>query len=410
MKTLNILNCFLFPKDKIHSHFTLCDRMIKAVKKICLNRDIKNIKKICKIAKMDSYINNQAIYIYDNQRTDDYINMCNLILKNLTNLAISVSPEYVIFKHFKVPFIEKNNLVIICSSVNNEEIDYFSFTTGELIKTVKTSHQDIGNITKINNMLITCSGFDEKISHSVKLFDITSGNFLDFYQFTKPNCYPLPTQIDDIKFITSYKNLLAITSFETTYLYNIVENTIEQIFNMGGPIILTEKLLIGYKDDHIIIYGFQTSVNKYEIIWSIQTIDGPSCICIYDSMLIYGGDGDDYNIIIFDMKNWKLKFLLKGHISSISSLVIDNNFLFSGSIDKTIKMWNIDTGDLIKTFHGHKERVTSLVIKDNYLISGDWDNNIFIWDLTTDKVIKTIRAKGWINSLMLVDLKYAEIN
>jgi len=71
-----------------------------------------------------------------------------------------------------------------------------------------------------------------------------------------------------------------------------------------------------------------------------------------------------------------------GHTSSIFSLaVLSDRSLISGSSDKTIKIWNIKTGECIKTLEGINNRVRSLaVLHDGTLASGSDDETIKLWN------------------------------
>ena len=57
----------------------------------------------------------------------------------------------------------------------------------------------------------------------------------------------------------------------------------------------------------------------------------------------------------------------------------------SGSDDKTVNLWDVQTGGTIKTFHGHTSFVCSVSISmDNTIIaSGSWDKTICLWDIQT---------------------------
>lgn len=73
-------------------------------------------------------------------------------------------------------------------------------------------------------------------------------------------------------------------------------------------------------------------------------------------------------------------------------------YLFScGSFDHVIKMWEIKTkvdGSvqliLTTTFVGHSEYITCLVTHDDMLFSGSIDNTIKIWDLSSYKINKPL--------------------
>jgi WD40 repeat protein len=74
---------------------------------------------------------------------------------------------------------------------------------------------------------------------------------------------------------------------------------------------------------------------------------------------------------------------LKGHSDRINSLAFspDGKILASGSDDKTIKIWQLATGKLICTLTGHLAAVQSVAFSPNglMLVSGSWDTTIKIW-------------------------------
>ena len=60
----------------------------------------------------------------------------------------------------------------------------------------------------------------------------------------------------------------------------------------------------------------------------------------------------------------------------------DRSLLASSSHDKTIKLWDIHTGECLKTLHGHSGRVHSvcgLGPDRSLLASGSWDKTIKLW-------------------------------
>ncbi len=81
------------------------------------------------------------------------------------------------------------------------------------------------------------------------------------------------------------------------------------------------------------------------------------------------------------------------HKASVSSVVLsnDNQFLITGSYDKTIKIWQFNTGQIIHTLSGHSKAITCLAINDNNqtIISGSKDSTIRFWDIKQRKIVKT---------------------
>ena len=66
----------------------------------------------------------------------------------------------------------------------------------------------------------------------------------------------------------------------------------------------------------------------------------------------------------------------------MSLVGLHDGSLASGSHDKTIKIWNVNTGITTKILTGHIDRVVSLaVLNDGSLVSGSNDKTITIWNL-----------------------------
>jgi WD40 repeat protein/uncharacterized caspase-like protein len=96
----------------------------------------------------------------------------------------------------------------------------------------------------------------------------------------------------------------------------------------------------------------------------------------------------------------ELIYTLSGHQSTINEIKYsaDGKILASVSADKTIKLWNTESGKLIETFQGHQAVINSIVLSNSskqgktILISGDENGIIKLWQLenNTAKLIKNL--------------------
>ncbi len=114
-----------------------------------------------------------------------------------------------------------------------------------------------------------------------------------------------------------------------------------------------------------------------------------------DGQLIVSGSWDHY-IKIWSVQTGQLIRTLKGHSNSITALSItaDHQLIISGSVDSTIKIWSVQTGELLKTLIGHSYSVSALAMSPNleFIVSGSWDNTIKIWSLETGKLKQTLNG------------------
>ena len=59
----------------------------------------------------------------------------------------------------------------------------------------------------------------------------------------------------------------------------------------------------------------------------------------------------------------------------------------SGSNDKTIRVWDINTGAALCVFEGHKDLVRTLCFDQERIVSGSYDQSIKVWDIKSGKLI-----------------------
>ncbi|MEO1428006.1 MAG: WD40 repeat domain-containing protein [Cyanobacteria bacterium J06633_8] len=91
----------------------------------------------------------------------------------------------------------------------------------------------------------------------------------------------------------------------------------------------------------------------------------------------------DKTIKIWHLKTGELIRTLKGHEDGVCTVALskDEQIIASGSADNTIKLWHLETGELLSTFAGHTDTVTAVAFADkgNVLVSGSLDKTIKIW-------------------------------
>jgi len=96
-------------------------------------------------------------------------------------------------------------------------------------------------------------------------------------------------------------------------------------------------------------------------------------------------------------------FIPSGHSSSVTSVAFspDGCLSISGSEDWTLKLWDVATGEEIRTFKGHSRGVTSVAFSPDgrMVLSGSKDKTLKLWDIAMGMEIRTFKEPFPVNSV-----------
>lgn len=102
----------------------------------------------------------------------------------------------------------------------------------------------------------------------------------------------------------------------------------------------------------------------------------------------------DHTIKLWDMKTGQCLRTLPGHTSIVTSFAFHphDQVLASSSEDRTIKLWDINTGKCLSTLQEHQGCVWTVTFSPDgqTLVSGGEDDTIKIWDAATGQCLKTL--------------------
>jgi len=66
----------------------------------------------------------------------------------------------------------------------------------------------------------------------------------------------------------------------------------------------------------------------------------------------------------------------------VTSLDLGDQYLYTSSTDKTVKIWNYENGDCKYTCKGHTDWVFSVAVIGKLAYSGSRDETVRVWDQT----------------------------
>ena len=109
-----------------------------------------------------------------------------------------------------------------------------------------------------------------------------------------------------------------------------------------------------------------------------------------------------FSILLWEVPDGKLHFILKGHTDKINALAFTPNgkMLASGSDDGTIRLWDANTGTELLSLSS--EKIQKLAFSENrkMLASVSKDGTIHLWDITTGKQLSPLKEqKGYCSIL-----------
>ena len=102
---------------------------------------------------------------------------------------------------------------------------------------------------------------------------------------------------------------------------------------------------------------------------------------------------EDKDVRIWDAQTGAMLRVLSGHEDEVNRCAVspDSRYVISASADKTLKVWEVETGCELQSVEGHTGRVNACAISgDGTLVSASSDRTLKVWD-----------ARSWANRLTL---------
>lgn len=118
----------------------------------------------------------------------------------------------------------------------------------------------------------------------------------------------------------------------------------------------------------------------------------------------FASGAGDRTIKIWDLASGNLRLTLTGHISTVRGLAVSSRqpYLFSCGEDKMVKCWDLETNKVIRHYHGHLSGVYTLSLHPtlDVLVTGGRDGVARVWDMRTRSNIHVLAGhKGTVSSV-----------
>ena len=163
-----------------------------------------------------------------------------------------------------------------------------------------------------------------------------------------------------------------------------------------------EKRSTGFLNSDFGIFTYEEEIKLEEIL----TLNGHhddvySVISLESNKLI--SCSKDKTIKIWNLETGQCLKTLTEHSLPVNTIfLLANHKLASGSSDKTVKIWNLDTYLCDITLEDYNSPVFSLVEYKDYLFGGLENGDIVIWDLQTYEYVNTLKKHTYRTFWLLI--------
>jgi len=121
-------------------------------------------------------------------------------------------------------------------------------------------------------------------------------------------------------------------------------------------------------------------------------VDGLSSVALSaDGVLALSGS-DDWTLRLWDLRSGECLRTFVGHKYTVNSVALsgDGRWALSGSEDNTLRLWDLSSGECLRTFVGHTDSVNSVTLSadGHWALSGSGDNTLRLWDVSCGKCLR----------------------
>ncbi len=140
-----------------------------------------------------------------------------------------------------------------------------------------------------------------------------------------------------------------------------------------------------------------TTLKSYAVRFSSTGTDFGSLSA--DGLTALANMPENTNILaLWDIASGDTIRTLRGHSMGVTAARFSENGLYviSGSGDGVAKVWEASTGKCLRTYWEHKNRIVSVAFSPDgaKVLTGSWDSTAMIWDAATGRSIQRLSTSG----------------
>ncbi|TFI51141.1 hypothetical protein BLD44_027820 [Mastigocladus laminosus UU774] len=280
-----------------------------------------------------------------------------------------------------------NNQTLVNGSAE-QIIQLWDINTGQLFRSLYGHEGWVWSVVlSPDGQTLASCGADQ----TIKLWNLNTGQCLK-------TLHGHEDIVCDVVFTQDGQTLISGSSDRTVRLWNVQTGECIQI--LQGHTDSVWSVSLGMKRSAVSVGINEAESDDFALTNEIAVTQEPF---ILDHLLLASA-GADHRIKLWDISTGQVIKTLQGHSYGISSIVFsaDSQILISKDVGQTIKLWNIQTGQCFKTFQGYSGGVWSIALSPDgqTIIGSGEDQMVKLWNIRSSKCLKVFKGhNNWVMSV-----------
>jgi WD40 repeat protein len=292
-----------------------------------------------------------------------------------------------------------------CSS--DQTVKLWDVKQGRVFKTIKGYENEVRALvfSPDSEMLVSGHG-DSKI----RLWDISKGEVLRILEGHKNTVTSVNISQDGRKLVSGSEDktvkIWDIFTGDVLQTWKVDKREIWSVaFNHDSKTIAAgcDGKTIANDIDHEEVRLWNVPDNRYDKVH--ERIFSGHDSAVYSVVFspqevgqILASASTDWTIKLWELSTGEVLRTLEGHTHAVMSVAfspqINQRVIASGSFDRTVRLWNLNNGECFRIFQGHTQPVFSVTFSPNgkTIASGSFDSTIKLWSVSTSECLLTLQG------------------